>query len=145
MCCLLVLIAVLHYNSIRKRSFLTRSAIQHPKLSPGARVYVGADDRSFLELTGTTRAAFSLLEELYFPSGTHPRKKRGRPKLLNSKGQLGLLLFFLNSTMRIKHLCLLFGLHLQRHVRYLMTCLKKQLTLLQGTPVHVSSSQTRMR
>jgi hypothetical protein len=56
-----------------------------------------------------TRAASYTLEALYFPCEIRVRKKRGRPILLNTNSQLGLLLFYLNSTMKIKHLCLLFG------------------------------------
>jgi hypothetical protein len=35
---------------------------------------------------------------------------RGRPRLLGPEGYLGLLLFYLGSTMNYKHLCLVFGI-----------------------------------
>jgi hypothetical protein len=143
--CLVVLVIVLYYNSMRERSHLTRSAIQHPKLSPWARVYSNADDKSFLELTGMTRAAFYTLEALYFPSEIHVRKKRGRPRLLNTNSQLGLLLFYLNSTMKIKHLCLLFGVTPSTACEIINNMLKIQSKLFVDVPAHASSFPMTMK
>jgi hypothetical protein len=38
------------------------------------------------------------------------RRPCGRPCLLGPEGYLGLLLFYLGSTMNNKHLCLIFGI-----------------------------------
>ena len=36
-------------------------------------------------------------------------RRRGRPRLLGPDGYLGLVLFYMGSTMTNKHLCLIFG------------------------------------
>jgi hypothetical protein len=105
---LLLVTFIVCYNNCRRRHNLTRSAILPPTFSPWNRVLHGADDDSFLELTGMTRLAFSNLEEILFSREDY-WLRRGRPTLLDSSGQLGLLLFYLNFTMRLKHLCLIFG------------------------------------
>jgi len=69
------------------------------------------DENSFLEMTGFNRNTFSRLRSVIFgdPEPVE-RRKRGRPPLLDESDQLGLiLLFYRNSTLRVKHLCLLFG------------------------------------
>ena len=55
---LLTMIAVfICYNN---RSYLTRSALLLPQLSPQARVFRRADDNSFLKLAGMSRIAFKI-------------------------------------------------------------------------------------
>ena len=57
---LVVLFAgIVHYNSIRNRSKLTRSALLQPSLSPWNRLYMFGNESSFLEMTGFTRFAFN--------------------------------------------------------------------------------------
>lgn len=86
---LLLFGAVMVYNSARNRHRLTRSAIQPPKLSPWAFLLNHGDDGSFLELTGFTRPAFMQIEVVLFSDG-NAGIKRGRPSLLDDRGQLGL-------------------------------------------------------
>jgi len=59
-------------------------------------------------MTGLSRQAFSLLHEVLF-LGQQPQRT-GRPQLMPSTAQLGLFLFYIGSTMGIKHLCLMFGI-----------------------------------
>jgi hypothetical protein len=62
-------------------------------------------------MTGLNHHAFRLLLEYIFDDDEIvPRCRRGRPYSLGPNGYLGLLLFYLGSTMQYKHLCLIFGL-----------------------------------
>ena len=58
-------------------------------------------------LTGFSRAAFHLLYEYMYRDNELPRT--GRPRLLNTEDELGIILFYLGSSMTISHLCLIFG------------------------------------
>jgi hypothetical protein len=62
-------------------------------------------------MTGLTRRAFHILLNTLFPDNNLQPiwRRRGRPDLLDPATQLGLYLFFIGSTMGIKHLCLIFG------------------------------------
>ena len=105
-----VILAVMIYNGQRNRSKLTRSAILLPSLSPWTHIYANADPSSFLTLTGFNRESFELLYHILFDD--FPEKDTsigGRPSLMDNKSKLGLYLFYVNSTMKLNHLCLLFG------------------------------------
>ena len=80
---LLLAAFIVCYNNCRNRSYLTRSAILHSKLSPWAKVFHGADDNSFLEMTGMTRSSFGVLKSILFPRDNNV-VRRGRPPLLDS-------------------------------------------------------------
>ena len=111
---LLLVVLLLHFhNSIRLRHYLHRPAIVAPSESPWQRLYERADPSSFLHMTGLTRRCFAmLLVALFDPEEIRPphRRQRGRPRSLRPEGCLGLLLFYLGSTMNYKHLCMIFGL-----------------------------------
>jgi hypothetical protein len=102
--------AALWYNSLRRRSRLTRSAILEPKLSPWTRLFQFGDPGSFLELIGFTREAFRDLKIALFGDRDNSGRRVGRPSSLDFNGELGLYLFFVGSNMRLKHLCLIFGI-----------------------------------
>jgi hypothetical protein len=105
----LIFALVQGYNSCRSRNYLTRSALLLPALSPWQRLLNFGDDKSFLLMTGMTRAAFVLLDRAIFPfESTMPIV--GRPSSLDSRGQLGLFLFYIGSKMGTKHLCTIFGI-----------------------------------
>jgi hypothetical protein len=76
--------------------------------SPWLKLYCRGDASSFPTMTGLSRQAFSLLHEVLF-LGQQPQRT-GRPQLMPSTAQLGLFLFYIGSTMGIKHLCLIFGI-----------------------------------
>jgi hypothetical protein len=113
--CLVILIILLavYRNSLRQKNNLLRDAIVHPKKSAWQHLLDSGDPSSFLLLTGLNRDAFYLLLDVVIPHNhrlrSH-RRKRGRQWSLSAEGQLGLLLFYLGSTMPYKHLCLLFGI-----------------------------------
>jgi hypothetical protein len=96
-------------NSVRDRTYLHRCAILAPAESPWIKLYRHGDASSFLTMTGLSRQAFSLLLNVLFPDNQQP-KKAGRPPLMDPTAQLGLYLFYIGSTMGIKHLCLIFGI-----------------------------------
>ncbi len=109
---MVVLLFQLH-NSIRTRHYLHRTAIVLPSDSPWQRLYEQADPLSFLHMTGLTRQCFVMLHSGLFDHEEmlpHHRHRRGRLRSLQPEGCLGLLLFYLGSTMNHKHLCLIFGI-----------------------------------
>ena len=98
------------HNNIRDRHFLLRSAIVKPRESPWKILYENGDDESFFHLTGLNRRAFRMLMAYIFDLDQFTRRHHGRPRLLGPDGYLGLVLFYLGSTMSYKHLCLIFGI-----------------------------------
>jgi hypothetical protein len=108
---LLLILLLQYYNSICDRHYLLCQAVVDPRVSPSRKLYKHADDSSFLHMTGLNRHAFRLLlEYLFDDDGIVPCGRRGRPCSLGPDGYLGLLLFYLGSTMEYKHLYLIFGL-----------------------------------
>lgn len=133
---LLVVLLIQYHNSIRSRSFLLREAVVDPNLSPWRKLYDHGDSNSFLHMTGLTRSAFrSLLDYLFDLDAIVRHRRRGRPRSLGPDGELGLLLFYLGSTMTVKHLCLIFGVvpSVCRRVIHLMV--KKAVKLLRSHPM----------
>ena len=109
---MVVLLFQLH-NSVRTCHYLHRPAIVSPSESPWQWLYEWADPSSFLHMTGLTRQCFAMLLSALFDHEEflpHHRRRRGRPRSLRPEGCLGLLLFYLGSTMNHKHLCLIFGI-----------------------------------
>jgi len=110
---MLIILLVKYHNSIRDRTYLLRAAVVHPSLSPWRYLYDHGDDGSFLHLTGLTREAFIVLHDILFPPeppDEFGRRPPGRPKLLDNSSSVGLLLFYIGSTMTNKYLCLIFGI-----------------------------------
>jgi len=86
--------------------------VQLPKFAPWRHLFNFGNDSSFMELTGMDRPCFMLLYKEIKKLSTIrnlSRRNTGRPKLLSLKDEIGLTIFFLTSHMRIKHLCLMFG------------------------------------
>ena len=110
---LLVVLLAIYHNSCRQRNYLKRQAIVDPKKSSWQQLLENGDSSSFLLLTGLNRRAFYMLLDIVIPRNhrlrSH-RRRRGRQWSLSAEGQLGLLLFYLGSTMPYKHLCLIFGI-----------------------------------
>ena len=105
-----ILALIIYHNSIRDCNFLLREAILPPSKSPWHYLYHKGDPSSFLFMTGLTQEAFNMLHDIVKPPG-HPSlpRRKGRKWSLSSEGQLGLLLFYICSTMNNKYLCLIFG------------------------------------
>ena len=101
------------YNNIRERHYLTRRAIVAPRLSAWQHLLSYADEGSFFDVTGFNFASFRSLVTIVFDDELSDelqgRRKRGRPRSLDYSGRVGLVVFFLGSTLMTKHLCLIFG------------------------------------
>ncbi len=112
---LLLVTTIVYHNSIRERSNLLRQSILLPSASPWQHLWDHGDAESFLLMTGVTREVFlMLLKVLYSPTEIQHHStclfgRVGRPRSLMIHAELGMFLFFIGSTMNIKHLCLLFG------------------------------------
>jgi len=102
------------YNNIRERHYLRRRAIVEPRLSAWQHLLSYADEGSFLDVTGFNFASFRSLVTIVFDDELgdelQGRRKRGRPRSLDYSGRVGLVVFFLGSTLMTKHLCLIFGI-----------------------------------
>jgi hypothetical protein len=110
-CHILMIVLLIHFhNTIRDRHLLLRKAIVRPSKSPWRKLYDHAEKLSFLHITGLNRCAFAMLMEHVFDLEALAHRRRGRPCFLGPEGYLGLLLFYLGSTMNYKHLCLIFGI-----------------------------------
>jgi hypothetical protein len=108
---LLLIVLLIHaHNSVRRRRKLHRCALLSPSKSPWQTLYYHGGRSSFLLITGLTRRAFTLLLNIHFTDNNQQPtvSKMGRPELPDPIAQLGLCLFFIGSTMGIKH-CLIFG------------------------------------
>ena len=116
----ILLAAINFYNSLRNRNNLHRAALLPPQSAPWMHLWLYGDDESFLNLTGFSRRAFNLLlNDLFPPVVPLPRRKRGRPTLLDNPGQLGLFLYYVNSKMEEKHLAVIFGVTPSTVSRYI--------------------------
>ncbi len=102
--------------------------------SPWRRLYDHADEASFVHVTGLNRCAFVMLMDHVFDLEALARRCRGSPCLLGPEGYLGLLLFYLGSTMNYKHLCLIFGITLLVCSRGINWMLKKIVHALRDHP-----------
>ena len=89
----LLIVTILHHNNIRFNHFLRRKALVHPRFSPWARLLNCGDESSFLALTGFNYRSFNLMLDILKPA-------------VDFVGQLGLFLFFCNSNLKMKHLCM---------------------------------------
>ena len=99
-------------------------------------VYDHGNSNSFLHMTGLTRSAFrSLLDYLFDLDAIVRRRRRGRPRSLGPDGELGLLLFYLGSTMTVKHLCLIFGVVPSVCRQVIHSMVKKAVKLLRSHPM----------
>ena len=110
---MLTILLIQYHNSIREHTYLLRAAVVRPSLSPWRYLYDHGDDSSFLHLTGMTREAFIILQNILFPPeppDEFGRRPPGRPKLLHNSSSVGLLLFYIESTMIYKHMCMIFGI-----------------------------------
>ncbi len=83
------------------------------------------------------RAFIRLLDYVFDLEEITHHRARGRPCLLSPEGYLGLLMFYLGSTMSTmtyKHLCLIFGITPTVCSRLMNWMLKKVVWLLRGHP-----------
>jgi hypothetical protein len=143
---LLLLILLIHFhNNIRDR----HPSLVQPLDSPWRKLYQSADPVSFLHMVGLTRPTFATLLDYLFDLEDFVRRRRcGRPWLLGPEGCLGLLLFYLGSTINYKHLCMLFGITPSVCSHVINTMLNKVVRRLRSHPiaqVKYPDATTKMR
>ena len=132
---LLLILLLQFYNSICNCHYLCCFAVVVPHEAPWRKLYKRADNTSFLHMMGFKHHAFrSLLQYLFDDDEIVPRCRRGRPRSLGPDGYLGLLLFYLGSTMHYKHLCLIFGLTPSVCGKAINWMLQRTVRLLNGHP-----------
>jgi hypothetical protein len=132
---LLLILSIQFHNSIRECHILLRPAIVQPRNLPWTKLYQSADPVSFLHMTGLTRPTFVMLLDYLFDLEDIARRCQcGHPCSLGPEGYLGLLLFFLGSTMQYKHLCLIFGITPSVCSRVINMILKKVVRRLRSHP-----------
>ena len=109
----LILALINYHNNIHNRTYLSQLAILNPSAAPWHNLLHNGNASSFLLMTGLTREAFNMLHDILKLPG-HPSlpTRRACKWSLSSKGQLGLFLFYISSTMNYKYLCLIFGVTL---------------------------------
>ncbi len=91
---LALLILLIHAsNSVCDRTKLHHCALLSHHKSLWIKLYRHGDASSFLNMTGLTRHAFSLLHNVLFVGQQRQRRGRGRPQLMESTAQLGLFLY----------------------------------------------------
>ena len=95
---MLVILLLQFHNNIRTRQYLLCPAIVDPHASPWRKLYENADATSFLHMTSLTRESFWALLEYVFNLEEITQRRRGRPHSMGPDGYLGLLLFYLGST-----------------------------------------------
>jgi hypothetical protein len=127
-------VVAVYYNSIRSRHRITRSAILLPEASPWRNLLENGDDQSFLNLTGFSREAFNALHEVLFDENEYEVEHVGRPRLMNTRDELGLLLFYCGSCMQLKNLCLLFGCSQTRCSAIIRSMLRRCYNRLKNEP-----------
>ncbi len=131
---MLVILLLQFHNNIRTCQYLLRPAIVDPHASPWRKLYENADATSFLHMTSLTRESFWALLEYVFDLEEITQRHRGCPCSMGPDGYLGLLLFYLGSTMYNKHLCLIFGLTLSVCGRVINWMQIRTVRLLHGNP-----------
>lgn len=101
----------LHRQSIRNRAYLTRGSLVQPHESAWQRLFRARDDLSFRNVMALDVAAFLYLHLHVYQRLTFPRRATGgRSISLDSYGILGLTLHYLNSSVKQKTLCQVFGI-----------------------------------
>ena len=103
-----VICAIIAYNSIRAggRHILKRNALVNPRFSPWKRLLNCGDEGSFIEMTGLNFDAFRDLVNLVATEDELLRRRRvGRPKHQDIQDEIGLYLFFVNSTIAFSIVC----------------------------------------
>ena len=112
-------VSILMYNDgIRCHHYVTWSGILPTTASPWRHLYENGDEVSFLNLTGFSREAFEEMHQ-YLYENVEEHYGAGRPRLLNTRDELGLILFYLGSPMKYSELCLIFGCTRTRNINKL--------------------------
>jgi len=105
----LLLTCIDYRNKICVKSNLLCCSIVMPCQSAWHHLYENADSRSFTLMTGLSQGVFQKLIDALSSQSTCSSSLTGRLYSLSPSAELGLFLFYIGSTMNLKHLCLIFG------------------------------------
>ena len=96
----------------KKRSYLTRQCLKHPRVSDWNYFYKTATDTNFRKVTTLNRAAFEDMVKIFRKHyKINLGQRGGRPSSLTTHHSvLGCLLSFYADTMSHKSVCLMFGI-----------------------------------
>ena len=103
----IVLLLLLIKSKLRRRTYITNQILLQPKSSPFSKLLASGTDMHFITLMGMNIDTFRTLHELVHP--LFNVSNEGRPRRLNTVHSLGLALHYLNSTMKMKTLSMIFG------------------------------------
>jgi hypothetical protein len=130
-----IILLVQYHSSICHWPYLLCQAILKLHESPWKKLYLKADDTSFLHMTGLILEGFrSLLWYLFDLEDITHHCCRERPCFLRPDGYLGLLLFYLGNTIYAKHLCLILEIISFACGQVIWLMLNKVVKLLQDHP-----------
>jgi hypothetical protein len=96
------------HQSTRRRLSISRCGLPRHEESPWSRLFENGDDASFTSVTGFNRQSFNELHGIIFGNAANS-EDFGRPTLMSTYGELGMILHFLNSSMKLKTICQIFG------------------------------------
>ncbi len=106
-----LLLACIDYrNKIHVTCNLLCCSIVMPHQSAWQHLYLNADSRSFMLMTGLSQDVFQKLMDTLSSRSTWSISCTGRPYSFSPSTELGIFLFYIGSTMTLKHLCLIFGM-----------------------------------
>ena len=105
----LLLACINYWNKIRVKPNLQHCSIVMPHQSAWQHLYKNADSRSFKLMTGLLQDVFQKLMDTLSSRSTWSISCTGRTNSLSPSTELGFFLFYIGSTMSLKHLCLIFG------------------------------------
>jgi hypothetical protein len=132
---LLLIILLQFHNGICEHHTLLCPELVQPCNLPWTKLYQNADPTSYLHMMGLTQHAFVMHLDYLFDLEAIANHCQGRWRCsLGPEGCLGLLLFYLGSTMQYKHLCLNFGVTLPVCSRVINTMLAKVVLKLRSHP-----------
>jgi hypothetical protein len=99
-------------NRIRTRNYVTLECLPSPNNSPWMNLLNGGTDVNWIALTSLNKASFNRLFEMFELHFRTPNiyNNTGRPRKLNTKAVLGLLLTYYCGGLEYKNLCQIFGI-----------------------------------
>jgi hypothetical protein len=117
---------VKYKKSIRNRHYITKEVLPKTSESAWKSLFAKGHDKAFLETMGVTRALFNYILDAM--------RELRKGRVLSREAKLGLVLHYLNSTMKCKTLCQVFACAPTTLQRCLMESIVELLRALQEVP-----------
>lgn len=100
---------VLARAAIRDRFYLTSSCLTGYQSSSAQQLLKLGNDSDYIATMSVCRKTFSLML-VFFSQALQLEDSFGRPRIMDTKGHLALILTFLSSSAKASYFCLIFGL-----------------------------------